>query len=366
MLRFQQSQTLFCYYFQRGINCYQNKMHKASIKFCFIFVLFLSACGSRNEKSKTPVQPVSAKDAVLLNQLVYKNNTDDSVTKYAPEFEIVFHPDAVDGTMAMIVKKKDSNQYALVIRGSVIEFSNAGFQNFILQDFNIFTMKKWEYADTVKDAYISKGCFIGFQNLLKLKDKSSSLSIKDFIEQKIPAGSSLVITGHSLGGNLAYPLSGYLKKNLPATQQLQLQLITFGAPAAGNAAFVKDMEEKFPLAERYVIDRDIAPLFPDLDKMAKLSKILGLDSVLNIGGLKINGISANTNDLLKVAGEFLEETNIIPEGSRYEQSQKQLRELNSNVLGAAPKASADAIFDRAYQFHKVDAYAILLGGRAIN
>ena len=86
---------------------------------------------------------MSAKDAVLLNQLVYKNNTDDSVTKYAPEFEIVFHPDAVDGTMAMIVKKKDSNQYALVIRGSVIEFSNAGFQNFILQDFNIFTMKKW-------------------------------------------------------------------------------------------------------------------------------------------------------------------------------------------------------------------------------
>ena len=153
---------------------------------------------------------------------------------------------------------------------------------------------------------------------------------------------------------------------MPATQQLQLQLITFGAPAAGNAAFVKDMEEKFPLAELYVIDRDIAPLFPDLDKMAKLSKILGLDSVLNIGGLKINGISANTNDLLKVAGEFLEETNIIPEGSRYEQSQKQLRQLNSIVLGASPKASADAIFDRAYQFHKVDAYAILLGGRAIN
>ena len=77
-------------------------------------------------------------------------------------------------------------------------------------------------------------------------------------------------------------------------------------------------------------------------------------------------LSNNTNDLLKVAGEFLEEANIIPAGSRYEQSQKQLRELRSNVLGAAPKASADAIFDRAYQFHKVDAYAILLGGRAIH
>lgn len=330
----------------------------------FLVTVFISC---KQKKTSAPSPPLTAKEAVLLNQVVYKSPITDTLAKYAPGFEIVFLPEPLNGNFAYIAKKKDSNQYALVIRGSVIEFSNEGFQNFILQDFNIFTMKKWAYADTVKDAFISQGTALGFSNLLELKDKTTKQTIKEFVEQKIPEGSSLVVTGHSLGGNLAYPLSGYLKKTIPAGRKIQLQLITFGAPAAGNAAFVQDMEEKFPTAERYVIDKDIAPLFPDLDKMARVSHLLGLDSALNLGNLKINGVEANTNDLLKIAGEFLEETNIIPKGNRYEQSQKHLKELSSTILGASPQAKpeADVIFERAFKFHKVDAYAVLLGGKAI-
>jgi len=108
----------------------------------------------------------------------------------------------------------------LVIRGSVIEFSNEGFQNFVMQDFNIFTIKAWPYTDTIQQAYVSNGAWIGFQNLLQLRDKITGLSIKAFIEQKIPAGYSIVITGHSLGGNLAYPMAGYLKKELPAGKKI--------------------------------------------------------------------------------------------------------------------------------------------------
>lgn len=344
-------------------------MRKSIPGYVFITALLVvTACGTSETKKHLQATAISAKDAVVLNQLVYKPNIADSFAKYAPGYELVFIPKAVNGNFAVIAKNKAANQYAVIIRGSMIEFTNAGFQNFILQDFNIFTMKKWEYADTVKDAYIGRGTYLGFQNLLQLKDTITGLGILEFLGQKIPAGSSVVITGHSLGGNLAYPMAGYLKKKLPSAGNYNLQLITFGAPAAGNASFVQDMEEKFPVGERYVTDRDIAPMFPDLDKVDELSKLLGIDSALNLGALKINGVATelDAGSIIKIAGEILDKTDIIPEGNKYVQSQKHLRVLNSTVLGASPNASVDAIFERAYKFHKVDAYAVLLGGKAID
>jgi hypothetical protein len=341
-------------------------MQRILFRFMFFTVAMFTACNTNKKKEQKIASFLSAKEAALLNQLVYKPNLKDTLIKYAPDYEIVYLPEAVNGNFAFIAKNKSTEQYALVIRGSLIEFSNEGFQNFILQDFNIFTMKKWEYADTVKSAYIGQGTSVGFNNLLQLKDAATGLSIKEFIEQKIPANASIVVTGHSLGGNLAYPLAGYLKKELPADKKNRLQLITFGAPAAGNDAFVQDMEEKFPNAERYAIDRDIAPMFPDMDRIEQLSKLIGIDSVLDLGSLKINGVSSDAGDLLNIAGKILKATNIIPEGNKYVQSQKHLRVLSSTLLGPSPDAaSVDAMFERAYKFHKVDAYAVLLGGKAI-
>lgn len=326
-----------------------------------VLVLAVSSCKSPQKAKQEPAAFLPAKDAVLLNQLVYKPSIKDSVLKYAPDYDIVYLPQQVNGNFAFIAEKKGTHQYALVIRGSLIEFSNEGFQNFILQDFNIFNLKKWDYADTVKEAYLSRGTYLGFQNLLQLKDAPTGLTLKEFIEQKIPVGSSLVITGHSLGGNLAYPLAGYLKKELVADKKNILQLITFGAPAAGNAAFIQDMEDKFPDAERYVIDKDIAPAFPDNSRMGDIAKIIGLDKALHIKEL-----SLNAGDLLNLAGQLLEKTNVINESNKYVQSQKHLRILKSNDPPAGgEELSADALFGRAYQYHKVDAYALMLGGKAI-
>ncbi|MBL7722382.1 MAG: hypothetical protein JNK98_10370 [Chitinophagaceae bacterium] len=276
----------------------------------------------------------------------------------------MFIPEAINGNFAFIAKKKETEQYALVIRGSVIEFSNEGFQNFVMQDFNIFTIKSWPYTDTIQQAYVSNGAWIGFQNLLQLRDKSSGLTIKEFIEQKIPVEASFVITGHSLGGNLAYPMAGYLKNELPAEKGGNLQLITFGAPSAGNAAFVKDMEEKFPSAERYTTDKDIATVFPDMDKVREIAHITGLDSVLQLSKLSIPGINKlKTSDLLDIAGEILKATKVINETNRYVQSQRHLRLLTVDAAAVPADTSytAESLFNRAYQFHKVDRYAELLG-----
>jgi Lipase (class 3) len=336
------------------------------IFFLTIIVLFSSCKESKKEPVDAPF--LTAKEVVRLNQVIYKDSSDAALAKYAPGYEAVFVPTAVDGNYAIIVQKKETTQYALVIRGSVIEFSNEGFQNFILQDFNIFRIKPWNYTDSVKEAYISLGAWTGFQNLLRLKDKRSGLTIREYMEQKIPAHASMVITGHSLGGNLAYPLASYLKKELPAEKKVRLQLITFGAPAAGNAAFIKDAEGKFPEGERYISSLDIAPAFPDLERISELAKLTGLDSVLQIGKLSLGGVSADikAESLLSLAGEILKKTNVINETNQYMQSNLHLRVLENkaDTLPATP-LSADAIFERAYRFHKVDMYAQLLGEKPL-
>ncbi len=332
-------------------------MQKLKTFFFVVVITLFAACDSGKTK---PIPFFTAKDVVLFNQLVYKENVRDSFNKYAPSVEIVFLPDAVNGNYAIIAKNRSLEQYALIVRGTMIEFTHAGFQNF-LQDFTVFTIKLWNYADTVKEAYISEGTYNGLQNLLQLRDGSTGLSLKEFIEKKIPALASIVITGHSLGGNLAYPLAGYLKKELPADQKNNLQLITFGATAAGNAAFVQDMEEKFPGAERYVTDKDIAPLFPDMDRVNELAKKIGLDSVLQINKY------LNAGDLFSIAGEILERTDVINKTNKYVQSRKHLRILTGkDPVSSGTNLSVDAIFEKAYHYHRIDMYAELLGGKVID
>lgn len=339
---------------------------------CFIvFILvigFLFSC-TNEKKEKRPAPFLTAKEAVRLNQVIYKEDPAEAFLKYSSDYEVVFSPQAVEGNYAVIVKRKSAEQYALVVRGSLIEFSNEGFQNFVMQDFNIFTIKPWKYTDSIQEAYISNGAWIGFQNLLKLKDNSTGLGLKDFIEQKISATASLVITGHSLGGNLAYPLAGYLKNELNNTVKQNIHLITFGAPAAGNAAFVKDLEEKFPAAERYVTEKDIAPVFPDIDEIEEVAKLTGLDSVLQISKLNLGGFEKeiDAGKLLKIAGEILKKTNVINETNQYVQSKKHLRMLkDTREVTPDSSLSVEAVFNNAYQFHKIDMYAELLGADTLN
>lgn len=338
-------------------------MNKSLLFIPALVITILTACQT---KKKEPVTAsfLSTADAIRLNQAVYKPGIPAAIDSFAPGFEAVCIPRVINSNYAIIARKKNTEQYALVIRGSLVEFSNAGFQNFFLQDFNIFSIRAWPYTDTVKDAYISNGTWVGFQNLLQLRDAGSGLSLKEFIEQKLPGNASLLITGHSLGGNLAYPMAGYLKKELKGPVRNQMQLVTFGATAAGNAAFVQDLEEKFPAGERYVTNKDIAAVFPDIGRVKEMAAILGLEKFLDFGQFSIAGMKMDMGKgkLLDLAKELLETTNVINRTNTYVQSGKHERILTAPPASAADTLlTADAVFNRAYQFHKIDMYAELLG-----
>ncbi|MBK6936203.1 MAG: hypothetical protein IPH18_04440 [Chitinophagaceae bacterium] len=74
----------------------------------------------------------------------------------------------------------------------------------------------------------------------------------------------------------------------------------------------------------------------------------------------------NAGNLLNIASEILDKTNILDESRKYVQSQKHLRPLAGKDTSFPNGAvSAELLFNRAYQFHKVDMYAIMLGGKAL-
>jgi hypothetical protein len=337
--------------------------------YCFglIYCFLLAGLQSCNNKAKNNVaKPISTSKVAKINQIIYKSNFKAAADSALPNYSVVFNPIAVNGNYAVVLKHKDSNQYALIIRGSLLEFSNDGFQNWVLQDFNIFSMKPWKYADTVKNALISSGSMLGFENLLQLKDSATGLNLEDFIVKNINSKSSLVISGHSLGGNLAQVFASYLHTKLNSTLKSKLHLITFGATAAGNNLFVKDLEQKFPQAERYEIDKDIACKFPDPYKIGETASSLGLDSVLNKMGIQF---SSNSEELsperaaLSLVEQSLKAFNVIEEDANYAQS-----DLHKRLLTAPEQKNTVSnttgfvisLFDNAYYYHTIDRYAEIL------
>lgn len=190
-----------------------------------------------------------------------------------PGWTLIWNPKAVNGNYAFAAT--DGFHYAVSIRGSLIEFSWAAFDNWIYQDLNVATQRKWEYTDSMQDAKISQGAYEGWQNLQQLKDTATGLSLRQLLDSMIRPETPLHITGHSLGGNLATVYASWLytdqkKKGL---QPGRINVITFAAPAAGNTQFAGDFNKKFPQAKRYENTNDIVPKFPVAEQVGDLGKL---------------------------------------------------------------------------------------------
>jgi triacylglycerol lipase len=238
------------------------------------FILFL--CIACNDAAKPKTEAASQTDektACLLSQISYCENEQQALDKHLPGWRVVWESTELGGNHAIVTTNGDA--YALAIRGSLMEFSWAAVQNWIYQDLNIVSLQKWSYTHDSSKAKIAQGAWDGWNNLIKMTDRSSGATLISFLEKNIKTHTPLLITGHSLGGNLATVYGSWLWQYFhdKGEPRDNINVITFAAPAAGNKAFARDFDHKFPQALRFENTNDIVPKFPCTSRVSALGDL---------------------------------------------------------------------------------------------
>ncbi len=255
-----------------------------NISFVIALLLLLIWCSCKTVSDKETATQQQADTAIgpytaaVFSQLAYCNdNKQQLLDSFMPGWKIAWYPPSVNGNHAFVVSNGPT--FAVVIRGSLMELSNDALENWLFQDLSIIKQENWPYAGS-ENSRISRGSFRGLNNLLKLKDTVMNVTLEQFLKQHVQKNTRLTFTGHSLGCNLAVVLAAYMRNailinNAPVSN---LNVITLGATAVGNGAFVKDFDSSFPSAIRVENRLDIVCKFPVADKMRQLSGIFQQDT----------------------------------------------------------------------------------------
>jgi lipase (class 3) len=230
---------------------------------------------SDNGNQPTPPQ-IAVQLCALANATTGSTNPADEISSYSylSGWNIVWNgQQTTDANYAFIATDQDT--YVLAIRGSLVDKNLIDwddFANWILEDFDVATQVPWKYATTA-NAKISNGANIGFTNLFNMTELRSNLSAKDYlINNAVKNGKKVIITGHSLGGNIANVYTSYFITTVPQEylSSGKLSLYTFAAPAPGNGHFAKDLDARLQNAWHYQSNQDAIPNFPVASDIRKL------------------------------------------------------------------------------------------------
>jgi triacylglycerol lipase len=241
--------------------------------FFLITIIFLACNSSEQKKREQADNSFTNSTACIFSQIAYCITPQDTLTKYLPSWKIVWEPSSIRGNHAFVAT--DGKKYVIAIRGSLLQFSEDAFENWVKQDLHVATQEKWPYTDSASTARISQGAYDGWQNLCNLKCNKSGKSLKQFLDSATNQSTPLLITGHSLGGNLATVYSSWLQYEMKkaGSPYNYFSVITFAAPAPGNAVFANDFNNKFPNAIRVENTNDIVPKFPIANEISKLDDL---------------------------------------------------------------------------------------------
>ncbi len=338
---------------------------KPGLYFISSFLLLSLACNQQDKKKKKQensnpayASALTEQNACLLSQIAYCTDITTALTKYMPGWKTVWEATELGGNHAFVAT--NGNEYALAIRGSLINFSWAAFQNWIYQDLHVTSQEKWSFTNDSSKAKLSQGSYDGWQNLSKMADKKTGQLLLPFLEKELEDDSRLLITGHSLGGNLATVYASYLWQQFKKDGRngSNINVITFAAPAAGNEAFANDFNKKFPEAIRVENKNDIVPKFPSASGISALGSLYN-DSLaagrIMVGYKNVTVPLSNVFTLLKTTMTILEFTSVI---STYAQTNNEGKIINIPLSGKNMGNDIMNWLSEAGYQHSVAQYAV--------
>lgn len=155
--------------------------------------------------------------------------------------------------------------YALVIRGTV----ESAWNIFVDLDTPGVSSIPWP-APEMPGGKLAWGVVDTWKKLKDLHQGPNKQTVVDFL-RGVDAGSAVMVTGHSLGGQMASALASWLRAelNIPK-KQVGVTPITFAGPTAGNKEFASPYEKVFPTGKRYYNDFDIVPKLWNHDDLASI------------------------------------------------------------------------------------------------
>jgi hypothetical protein len=303
----------------------------------------------------------TAATACLLSEISYSDHAQDSLKKYLPGWKIIWNHAPINSNYAFLVT--DQTNYALVVRGSLMQFNRDAFDNWIYQDLNVVVQKDWPFTDNGGGAKISQGAYDGWQNLCALKDTVINKTLKEMVDSVVSDNTPLYITGHSLGGNLATVYASWLFTELKKSGKPRnnIHVMTFGAPAAGNQLFASDFNKKFPNSLRVENTNDIVTKFPvaeSIGDMGSLYKPAPSAYEIEVGYKFLTVKLSTLFTTIKYALKALELTN---GNSTFTQTNGLGKQITIPLSGKNNSNDIGSWFAEAAYQHSIVQYAAMIG-----
>lgn len=182
-------------------------------------------------------------------------------------WQIVWGP-ATQGEDLVYVASNGAGQYAVVVRGTLFDRIED-----VIQDKRVAKQEPLPFTTPgFSGAQVSEGVvevWTNIDNMVSSVPGSGTGSLLSFL-QGLPGSPSLLVTGHSLGGQMATVLAAWFQGVL---SKATITPITFAAPTAGNPAFASAFDTVFAGAQRYFNALDVVPRLWSSDGLTSIKSL---------------------------------------------------------------------------------------------
>lgn len=301
--------------------------------------------------------------AVKLAAIAYCDDIQYSLNQDLPGWTAAWVATAPINGNTAFVGYDGSSQYAVAIRGSLLNFSWQAFDNWFYQDLDVFVQLPWTIGGD-GSARIAQGASNGLGDLNKLAD-ANGVSMISFLESVLTGGTSLTVTGHSLGGNLSTVLAPWLHYTLKNTGKTvpPMSVYTFAAPAAGNQSFANDYDSLFGGSSwRYQMDSDIVPMFPMPAQITIMSLWYSPGPAASAISVQYKGVTVTLQEaLVAIAGAI--GVSEYHYGSSYTQTNQTQgwEQLTTSLCNSWQQSTIEDYFDTVACHHSIQTYAKAMG-----